>query len=229
MSQILLDSSSNKKWMTMLGVGMVMVVAAVWWARHSLESDRVQDVSSASAQSVQQGSGAAIVSPANGNSANLAPDLVLVAQQAEAAKVIEAQPDMKPIVGPVKERPAYVSFMEWAMLQGVSQQQADPDKELTRMVNFLRFSKQMELLESLAKTPENATKRQVLANQLVSDLPTRVANGEFELKDAQARLMGLLADAVSDPNLRRQREDAEGKRLMIASEAYKATENISQK
>jgi hypothetical protein len=229
MSQVMLESGSNKKWMAMLGVGMVVVVAAIWWARHSQESDRVQDASPVTAPSTQQGSGAANGSPANDNPANLAPDQMLVAQQAEAAKAIEAQPDMKPIVGPVKERPAYVSLMEWAMLQGVSQQQADPDKELTRMVNFLRFTKQMELLESLAKTPENAAKRQVLATQLVNDLPTRVANGEFELKDAQARLTGFLADAVSDPNMRRQREEAEGKRLLAASEVYKATEKTSQK
>jgi len=229
MSQILLDSGSSKKWMAMLGVGMVAVVAAIWWARHSQESDRVQDASPAAAQLAQQDSGAANGSQANGNRANLPPDPMLVAQQAEAAKVIEAQPDMQPIVGPVKERPAYVSVMEWAMLQGVSQQQADPAKELTRMVNFLRFTKQMELWESLAKTPETAAKRQVLATQLVDDLPTRVTNGELELKDAQSKLTAFLADAVSDPNMRRQREEAEDKRLLAANEAYKATEKVSQK
>ena len=229
MSQILLDSGSNKKWMAVLGVGMVVVVAAIWWARHSQESDRVQDASPAAAQLAQQDSGAANGSQSNGGSANLPADPMLVAQQAEAAKVIEAQPEMRPIIGPVKERPAYVSLMEWAMLQGVSQQQADPDKELTRMVNFLRFTKQTELWESLAKTPENAAKRQILATQLVDDLPTRVTNGELDLKDAQGKLTAWVADAVSDPNMRRQREEAVGKRLLAADAAYKATEKASQK
>jgi hypothetical protein len=151
----------------------------------------------------------------------------MVAQQNEAAKVLADQPDMKPIVGPVKERPPYVSRMEWAMLQGVAQQQTDPDKELTRMVNFLRFSKQMELWEAMPKTPENAAKRQVLAAQLVDDLPSRVATGELDLKDAQGKLTAFLADAVSDPNVRRQREDAEGKRLQSASETYKANEKLA--
>jgi hypothetical protein len=223
MSQITLDSGSNKKWMVMLGVGMVAVVAAVWWTRQPQASDRVQDVTPGTSTALQ--ASAQIEADKMANSPEAA---AMVAQQKEAAKVLENQPDMKPIIGPVKERPPYVSQMEWAMLQGVAQQQTDPDKELTRMVNFLRFTKQMELWEAMPKTPENAAKRQALAAQLVDDLPSRVTTGELDLKDAQGKLTAFLAEAVSDPNVRRQREETESKRLQAASEAYKATEMAAQ-
>lgn len=223
MSQITLDNGSNKKWMVMLGVGMALVVAAVWWSRQPQASDRVQEAAPGANTSVQASAQTEADKMANSPEA-----AALVAQQHEAAKVLESQPDMKPIIGPVKERPPYVSQMEWAMLQGVAQQQIDPDKELTRMVNFLRYTKQMELWEALPKAPESAAKRQTLAVQLVDDLPTRVANGEFDLKDAQGKLTTFLADAVTDPNLRRQREETEGKRLLAANETYKATEQSAK-
>ncbi|MGC4061486.1 MAG: hypothetical protein QM749_11840 [Aquabacterium sp.] len=221
MSQITLDSGSNKKWMVMLGVGMAVVVAAVWWSRQPQASDRVQEA--APSTPVQNSAQAEAEKMAHSPEA-----AAMVAQQKEAAKVLENQPEMKPIIGPVKERPPYVSQMEWAMLQGVAQQQNDPDKELTRMVNFLRFSKQVELWEALPKTPENAAKRQTLAVQLVDDLPTRVINGELDLKDAQGKLAAFMADAVTDPNLRRQREETEVKHLLAANETYKANEKAAQ-
>ena len=221
MSQITLESGSNKKWMAVLCVSMTVVVAAVWWSRQSQASDRVQDAVPAAAQATAQ-----VEADKMADSPQAA---ALIAAQAAAAKEIERQPEMKPVVGIVKERPSYVSQMEWAMLQGVAQQQTYPDKELTRMVNFLRFTKQLEAWEGLAKTPDTAAKRQVLAVQLVDDLPTRVTNGELELKDAQSKLKAFLADAVSDPNMRRQREETEGKRLLAANEAYKAAEQATAK
>ena len=143
MSQITLESGSNKKWMAVLGVSMTVVVAAVWWSRQSQASDRVQDAVPAAAQATAQ-----VEADKMADSPQAA---ALIAAQAAAAKEIERQPEMKPVVGIVKERPSYVSQMEWAMLQGVAQQQTYPDKELTRMVNFLRFTKQLEAWDGLAK------------------------------------------------------------------------------
>jgi hypothetical protein len=210
-----METNSNKKWMLLLGAGLTLTVAAIGWSRHAQESDRVQAAGGAP-QAVQQGN---VVMSTDSPEAK-----AMVAQQEAAAKVIERQPDMKPIVGPVKERPPYVSQMEWAMLQGVAQQQSNPEKELTRMVNFLRYTKQMELWESLPKTPENASKRQVLATQLVDDLPTRVANGELDLKDAQSKLTAFLADALPDEGARRQRETDVLHQLDVALQTYKANE-----
>lgn len=134
------------------------------------------------------------------------------AQQTAAANEIKKQPVVKPIVGAIKERPAFVSEMEWEMLKAVSQQHAAPEKELTRMVNFLRFSKQLELWESMPKS-EDAAKRQSLANELLEDLPNRVRLGELELADAQGKMRALVQDAEVNEKDRARRMTAENTRL----------------
>ena len=73
------------------------------------------------------------------------------------------------------------------MLQGVAQQDADPPKALARLVNSLRFTRQMELWEDMAAMPDKAAKRRRLAVQLLDDLPNRVAHGDLALADAQRR------------------------------------------
>ena len=139
--------------------------------------------------------------------------------------VEEAQPDlMKPLKGPITERPAFVSPMEWAMLQGVVQQHVQPDKELTRMVNFLRFMKQMEAYEALPRTPDAASKRRAMADLLVEDLPARVEGGDLDFKDAQGYLSKWLVDAEPNEQTRQQRSEAIGKRLTAAAETYKAAQ-----
>ena len=79
------------------------------------------------------------------------------AQQEAAAQEILKQPEVKPIVGNVGEKPAFLSQMEWNMLKGVAQQNANPDKELTRLVNFVRFTKQLELWQALPEQTDAAT------------------------------------------------------------------------
>lgn len=134
------------------------------------------------------------------------------AQQTAAANEIKKQPVVKPIAGEIKERPAFVSEMEWEMLKAVSQQHASPEKELTRMVNFLRFTKQLELWESMPKS-EDPAKRQILANELLEDLPNRVRNGELELADAQGKMRALVQDAEANDKDRARRMTAENTRL----------------
>ena len=94
-----------------------------------------------------------------------------------------------------------------------------PERTLTRKVRELILTLEIE---------RHLSKRQILATQLVDDLPTRVTNGELDLKDAQGKLTALMVDAVSDPNMRRQREEAVSKRLLAADAAYKATEKASK-
>lgn len=225
MAQVHVTSNSGKKWIVIAGVAVVALGAAGYWFTQSedgAEADRVVAVDEAS-------SGAAPAAALPGTefaNPNPSPEesKAVLEQQKEAAKIIEAQTDMKPITGPITERPAFVSPMEWAMLQGVVQQHAQPDKELTRMVNFLRFMKQMEAYEALPRTPDNAAKRKSLANQLVEDLPNRVQAGDLDFKDAQGNLTQWLPDAEPDEQARQQRADAINKRMNAAAEAFKATQ-----
>jgi hypothetical protein len=215
MSQIQVTKKASTKWFVLSAVLLSIVGAFAWWSHEPASSGAVTTATQTSE---------AAKPPATDGLASipLTPDQIhaqtqeMVAKQLAAAKEIEREPGLAPIKGPITQRPSFVSEMEWTMLQGVAQQHAAPDKELTRLVNFLRFTKQMELWEGLPKS-EDPAKRQALAAALLDDLPQRVANGEIDLKTAQTTQTALLADAVSDPQARKQRAATEGQRLQQAS------------
>lgn len=135
------------------------------------------------------------------------------AQQAAAAQEILQHPEVKPIVGNVSDKPPFVSQMEWNMLKGVAQQHANPEKELTRLVNFVRFTKQLELWQALPEQTDAAT-RQTLANELLEDLPQRLKQEELDLAAVQKLQAELLNDAVQDPQERQVRAAQEARRLI---------------
>jgi hypothetical protein len=224
MSQVRVTSGSNTKWIGIAVAAVAVVGAAAYWFTGSEDVSDAARVTDAGSSAVTAPSPSVPETVFSNPNPSVEEAQAALAQQKEAAKVIEAQPDMKPITGPITERPSFVSPMEWAMLQGVVQQHAQPDKELTRMVNFLRFMKQLEALDALPKTAENAAKRKALASQLVEDLPNRVRGGDLEFKDAQGRLAEWLPEVEPDAQKRQERSDKVGKLLSEAAESYKAAE-----
>lgn len=227
MSQVHVTSNSSKKWVV-IAIVVAAAGAAGYWFTHSsdeLGAERATDASSAPA-AVET---ASVPSTEYSNpTPTVEQGMKAMDEQKEAAKVIEAKPDMKPITGPITERPDFVSPMEWAMLQGVVQQHANPDKELVRMVNFLRFMKQMEALDGLPKTPQNAAKRQVLTTQLIEDLPNRVLGGDLELKDAQSRLAEWLPESIANEQQRQKKSEEITKKITEAWDTYKKAEAAAQ-
>jgi hypothetical protein len=210
MAQVHLDRNTNTKWVMAAVALAVAAAAAVWLSRpHDGDGSRVTAVQASATHA--SGVGVSDLPPMSASQVE-AETKVIMASQQEAAKEVEKQPAMKPILGPVKDRPAFVSALEWQMLKGVAQQAADPDKELTRLVNFLRFNKQLELWESLASSPDKA-KRHDLAEQLLGELPTRITNGEMDVKEAQRIMSGLLNDAEPNAQARSDRAAALTKRL----------------
>ncbi|RZI74191.1 MAG: hypothetical protein EOP13_09460 [Pseudomonas sp.] len=207
----------DKKWMAVLAAIVAAGAAWAWWypghdATLAAAPSNEQPVAPSAASDVAvAASASAAASPAPVSSSASA--AVLMAKQVEAAKEIERDPGMKPIVGPITERPAFVSELEWQMLKGVAQQKPAPEQELTHLVNHLRFMKQLELWQSLEKSPDLA-KRQTLALQLLDDLPQRVASGDLDKASAQKLQADLLKDAVSDPQQRKARAEVEAKRLV---------------
>lgn len=119
---------------------------------------------------------------------------------------------LKPLTGPLTQRPDFVSVMEWQVLQGVAGQQADSDQQLTRLVNNLRFNKQLAAWRSQLAT-KATTQRQQLAQLILADIPAHVALQELTLDEAKSLQQQLLADIVADSQQRRQRLEQEGKRL----------------
>ncbi|TAK97475.1 MAG: hypothetical protein EPO09_03950 [Aquabacterium sp.] len=204
----------------MICVGITVVTLAVTLLVRTqlqgreVDGDRITPAQSNTAAAlVAQGAAPSPAAIESTLSADLPKDLpAAAAQQTAAANEIKKQPVVKPITGEIKERPVFVSEMEWEMLKAVSQQHASPEKELTRMVNFLRFTKQLELWESMPKS-EDAAKRQIVANELLEDLPNRVRNGELELADAQGKMRALVQDAESNDKDRARRMAAENTRL----------------
>lgn len=221
MAQVHLENNSNMKWVAVAGTVAVVAAAAMWWSRSPSPEDAGR-VTDASPGASSQAMAAQVPASSTMTAAQIEVETkVMQERQQEAAKELEKQPGLKPIVGPIKERPSFVSALEWQMLKGVSQQAGDPDRELTRLVNFLRFNKQLELWEGMSQSPDKA-RRKELADQLIGELPVRITQGEMDLTEAKRILTGLLNDAEPDAQARGKRAAAETARLASTADAVAA-------
>lgn len=147
------------------------------------------------------------------------------AQQAQASAAMESQLTPEPVSAAPMTRPDYISDMEWTMLQGVANQAQDPQAELTRLVNSLRFNKQLEMWQDLPADADPG-KRATLARALLDDLPERVKMGNFGLNDAKGMADQMIKDV--EPNEARQgaRVKKEHKRLEAADAEYRKAGGI---
>ncbi|TAK81080.1 MAG: hypothetical protein EPO12_08200 [Aquabacterium sp.] len=207
-STVRLNPSPTKKIVVALLIAAAAAGgAAVWWssARHAEEGKAPAD-------------GASF--PWSGEAAkpaNPLADMKLTPEEADrqqraAAEAARRQVGAAELTGPVKERPEFVSQLEWAVLQQASQRAPDPSKELTRLINNLRFMKHLDEWRALAGG--DAKQRQAVAAQLLATVPARVAAGEMSKADAQQLQAQLLADLVADPNERARRAEEEGRLLV---------------
>ncbi|MFY9479538.1 MAG: hypothetical protein WAQ08_18010 [Aquabacterium sp.] len=215
MAQVLMSLPAGRKWIVALGAVAVAAMAAAWWTHSSPPETTWQEKPDTAAG--QAASTQAVAAQPQGLQLT-----EVMAGQSEAAKALATQPAVKPIDGPVTERPAFVSPMEWMVLKGTVSQHPHPERELTRMVNFLRFTKQMELLETLPRTADVQPRRQALANELLADLPQRLLNDEMPMKDLRETQAMLLQDAEPDPERRQARAQIEARRLEQALSTQQA-------
>jgi hypothetical protein len=145
---------------------------------------------------------------------NLAVDpQTFVAQQNTAARAAAAAADEQPLRGPIRQRPDFVSPLEWQALTTVAGAHGDSDEELTRLVNRLRFVKQKERWRNLHDAGADPAQRQALAERLLADIPAQVRSGSLDLADAQRLQLALLGDLIADPDRRLQRFSEEVRRL----------------
>ncbi|MBA4109094.1 MAG: hypothetical protein C0487_05830 [Leptothrix sp. (in: Bacteria)] len=219
MAQVQVARSAGKQWFALLALIGVAMAAVLWWWSH--RDDAAMGETVAATEPAPETQAVALIktgAAAPQTAVMPTTDAGLAAQQAAAAEVVARTPAMKPITGPVTERPEFVSEMEWSMLKGVAQQNPTPDVELTRLVNKLRFMKQLELWQSMEHSNDLA-KRRVLAEQLLDDLPQRVANADLDKPEAQKLQASLLKDAVSNEQERKKRAEMEARRLMGSSAA----------
>lgn len=161
---------------------------------------------------------AAATSAANINSKEAAD---IREQQHQAENAALASVGQQEFDAPPQTRPDFVSPLEWRVLQQVSGNHDQPDQELTRLVNRLRFAKLRELWEAQAETGNDEQRRQ-LGNQLLADLPSRVKNREMAPAQAQQLQASILETLIDDPQQRRQRAAEEARRLGITFEIESA-------
>lgn len=188
-------SPGRMKWRLAGGAVVALLIGALW---------RAEDVPTTPSQPVVSLTGTAPVTfapPSAGSDATA--DLAALKAELNTAAMAIDQAVVIP-EGPVRERPAYVSPMEWMVLQGVAKQHANAEHELSRMVHFLRFNKQRERWEGLTSADDPALRR-TLASALVTDLPARVQQGDLTASDARSLLMRVLADAEPDVGQREAR------------------------
>jgi hypothetical protein len=138
----------------------------------------------------------------------------LAEQQEQAARALQYQLGEPEFRGPIDERPDFVSPMEWRVLKRVAAGKPDSDRELTRLVNRIRFAKLREYWDTL-KGSNHVDKRHAIARQLLDDIPRRVDQREMDTSQAQQLQQQLLADLIPDPEKRRQRAAEEAERIGV--------------
>jgi hypothetical protein len=101
-------------------------------------------------------------------------------------------------------RPSDFSVEEWGALTEAMRLADQPEAELNRVVDYLRFQKRFERWQSLLESPEVDLRRQ-LASTLIERLPDRLKAGDVSMGEAQLLLAALWSDLEPDEARRRQR------------------------
>lgn len=205
------SSHGRMKWRLAVGAVVALLIGALW---------RAEDVPPTPSQPMVSLVGSAPVTFAPPSAGTGDGSTELAALRAELDTAAMAIDHASGVVsdGPVRTRPDYVSPMEWMVLQGVANQHTNAERELSRMVHFLRFNKQIERWEGLSAGGDPAL-RHALASALVTDLPARVQQGDLSASDARSLLMRLLADAEPDAARREARLGDTMARIEAASRA----------
>jgi len=136
-----------------------------------------------------------------------AQDIIKMQMAAETAAI--AAVELEPAVAPLTERPEYVSSPEWIIMNGVASRHETPDLELVRLVNLLRFNKQMEALN---KATDDSV-RIKLAEAILRQMPDRVSNKEMSIEKAQSIQLSLINTLYTDPEQVRERAAEEAERI----------------
>ena len=109
----------------------------------------------------------------------------------------------------IEGRPDFVSPAEWMMLQAVAAKKANPQTELLRLLNLLRFNKQLEALDKTSDSDE----RNVLIEAVLAQLPKRIENKEMSVEKAQLIQLKLISQIYSDDRDIRDRAAEEARRI----------------
>ncbi len=130
---------------------------------------------------------------------------------ADAALTLAGEP---PLAGNITERPDFVSRIEWQILKGVAAARENSEQELLRLVNYLRFSKQLEWWQSQQPDPNHHKHVQIGWN-LLNEIPERVEQQDMAVGQAQQLQVVLLEALEPDAGKRRHHLEREAARIGV--------------
>ena len=95
------------------------------------------------------------------------------------------------------------------MLQSVASQKEDSNAELLRLVNLLRFNKQLQALSETIDMEE----RHSLSEAVLAQLPKRIENREMSVEKAQSIQLKLISQMYDNDSDVRERAAEEARRI----------------
>lgn len=101
-------------------------------------------------------------------------------------------------------RPTDFTPQEWSSLKEAVGNKPDGAKELKRITSFLRYQRGFEQWQALQDSPKTS-ERHALAQQLLDQLPERIANMEMTMGESLLICGVLLTDLEPDENVRTQK------------------------
>ena len=140
--------------------------------------------------------------------AAMSPDQLIQMQKDALASAKASASDVEELER-IERRPDFVSPAEWMMLQAVAAKKANPQTELLRLVNLLRFNKQLEALDKTSDSDE----RNVLIEAVLAQLPKRIENQEMSVEKAQSIQLKLISQIYTDDDDVRARAAKEARRI----------------
>ena len=140
--------------------------------------------------------------------AAMSPDQLIQMQKDAMVAATEAADDASELVS-LNRRPEFVSPAEWLMLQSVASQKEDSNAELLRLVNLLRFNKQLQALSETIDMEE----RHSLSEAVLAQLPKRIENREMSVEKAQSIQLKLISQMYDNDSDVRERAAEEARRI----------------
>ncbi|MBA4108557.1 MAG: hypothetical protein C0487_03055 [Leptothrix sp. (in: Bacteria)] len=175
----------QRSWFAAL-IGGLAVGGGVWWWQAHQEAIDAREVSS----------------PASSPAA---------APQRPAVAELVTGPASTPTVL-ADGRPSDFTPEDWAALKAAMSSQPNGKAEMERVVTYLRFQRSFEQWQALAESSD-VKQRHQLAENLLTQVPDRLAKGEVTMGEALLLSTALLTDLESDERLREQRLAAMRTRL----------------
>jgi hypothetical protein len=116
---------------------------------------------------------------------NMTKDEIMNAEKTAAMAAVSGTT----ISGAVTERPAFITEIEWQVLQNVAKQ--NPNVTLTNLVNKMLFAKKKQAWLSAGK---DTAERKLLARQLLDMIPNQLACEAIDAETAEEMKGQLQAD-----------------------------------